>query len=160
MLELKTVTTSQDLALLMPLVQEIWTEVFTPIIGEKQVTYMLNNYQSQANIQQEQANGAKYLLIYYQNKPIGYTAYEDTPEYIYLSKLYLHQSTRGQGLSSQVFDWYEQLAKGRKLHLNVNQGNNQAIAVYEHRGFKRVDERYVDIGEGYVMNDFIYEKQC
>lgn len=159
MVELKPVTT-EELDLLMPLVREIWTEVFTPIIGSDQVDYMLANYQSKENIQEELKKGAQYLLIYYKNKPVGYTAYENKPEYLYLSKLYLHQSTRGKGLSSQVFNWYENLAKGRKLHLNVNQGNERAIAVYEHRGFEKIGERYVDIGQGFVMDDFIYEKQC
>ena len=41
----------------------------------------------------------------------------------------------------------------------MNQGNKLAISVYEHRGFTRVGERYVDIGEGYVMDDYIYEKE-
>lgn len=159
MVELKPVTT-EELDLLMPLVREIWTEVFIPIIGSDQVDYMLANYQSKENIQEELKNGAQYLLIYYKNKPVGYTAYENKLEYLYLSKLYLHQSTRGKGLSSQVFNWYENLAKGRKLHLNVNQGNERAIAVYEHRGFEKIGERYVDIGQGFVMDDFIYEKQC
>ncbi len=78
---------------------------------------------------------------------VGYTAYEETQQQIYLSKLYLHQSTRGKGYASQVFDWYEEITSGKTLHLNVNKQNQQAIAVYEHRGF-RVSERTVAIGSG------------
>lgn len=144
---------------LFHVVQEIWQEVFTPIIGKEQVTYMLKNYQSIENIQSEINNQAKYFLLSYEGEAVGYTAYEETNEHIYISKLYLSSNLRGKGLTSSIFNWYEELGAGKKLHLNVNQGNELAIAVYEHRGFSRVGERYVEIGEGYIMNDYIYEKE-
>lgn len=153
------VKTDQEVTQLFSVVQNIWQEVFTPIIGSKQVDYMLKNYQSIENIQSEIAQDAHYFLLTYQDKFVGYTAYEESEEQIYISKLYLDSTLRGKGLTSDIFNWYEELAKGKKLHLNVNQGNELAIAVYEHRGFKRVGERYVDIGEDYVMNDYIYEKE-
>lgn len=159
-MELVEVKNEKDLAVLMPLLKEIWSEVFTPIIGADQVAYMLANYQSQANIEDDMKKGAHYFLLVYDSKPVGYTAYEENEEEVYLSKLYLHANTRGKGFSSQVFDWYEQLAKGKRLYLNVNQGNTLAISVYEHRGFTRAGERYVDIGQGFIMNDYIYEKLC
>ncbi|MGO2083724.1 GNAT family N-acetyltransferase [Vagococcus sp.] len=159
MLEKQTIKTSIEVATLFNVLEKIWREVFTPIIGEKQVDYMMEHYQSKAAIQGEIEAGAQYFLLFSNGKPVGYTAYEETAEQIYISKLYLAANSRGKGLSSAVFDWYEELGKGKTLHLNVNQGNQLAIAVYEHRGFKQVGERYVDIGEGFVMNDFIYEKE-
>ncbi|MGY3765621.1 GNAT family N-acetyltransferase [Vagococcus vulneris] len=158
MLEKQLVKTNQDIVQLFTILEPIWREVFTPIIGIDQVTYMMTNYQSIDNIKQEIASGAQYFLIRYKGENVGYTAYEETDTQIYISKLYLNNSVRGKGLSSQLFDWYDELGKGKVLHLNVNQGNEQAIKIYEHKGFKRVDERYVDIGEGYIMNDYVYEK--
>ncbi|MBK0348497.1 GNAT family N-acetyltransferase [Aerococcaceae bacterium zg-ZJ1578] len=157
MLVLKTVETQTDIAQLYAIISEIWPEVFTPIIGEKQVAYMLQHYQSIEAIKMELAQGANYYLITLKDEVVGYTAYENQGERLYLSKLYIKQAYRGKGLMSQLFDWYEQLGKGKTLYLNVNQGNELAIQVYEHRGFQRVGERYVEIGEGYVMNDYIYE---
>lgn len=136
----------------------IWKEVFTPIIGAKQVAYMMKHYQSIENITQEIQEGVHYYFWELDNQPVGYTAYQDQGDKIYISKLYLNQSLRGKCLMSSVFDWYETLGKRKTLFLNVNQGNRLAISVYEHRGFIKVGERYVDIGEGYIMNDFIYEK--
>ena len=57
-MELVEVKNEKDLAVLIPLLQEIWSEVFTPIIGAEQVAYMLANYQSQANIGDEMKKGA------------------------------------------------------------------------------------------------------
>ncbi|MBF6978459.1 GNAT family N-acetyltransferase [Aerococcaceae bacterium zg-BR22] len=157
MLTKKKVATEKDLAQLYTVISEIWPEVFTPIIGVQQVAYMLEHYQSVDAIQTEIARGAHYYLLLHEDEVVGYTAYENQEEKLYLSKLYIRQSLRGKGYMSQLFDWYEQLSEGKTLYLNVNQGNKLAIQVYEHRGFKRVGERYVDIGEGYVMNDYVYE---
>jgi len=155
----KIIQSPEDFQTLDRLIKEIWPEVFTPIIGSDQVAYMLAHYQSPAAIQNEVQQGAVYLLLLEGDRAVGYTAYEETQQQIYLSKLYLHQSTRGKGYASQVFDWYEEIASGKTLHLNVNKQNQQAIAVYEHRGFTRVSERTVTIGSGFVMDDFIYEKK-
>ena len=155
----KIIQLPEDFQTLDRLIKEIWPEVFTPIIWSDLVAYMLAHYQSPAAIQNEVQQGAVYLLLLEGDRVVGYTAYEETQQQIYLSKLYLHQSTRGKGYASQVFDWYEEIASGKTLHLNVNKQNQQAIAVYEHRGFTRVSERTVAIGSGFVMDDFIYEKK-
>lgn len=157
-INLKKVETNQDIEALFIVLKEIWEEVFTPIIGEKQVAYMMKNYQSIDNIKQEIEKGAQYYFLMYNQQAVGYTAYESTEDKIYISKIYIHQNYRGKGLMTKIFNWYFELGKGKTLYLNVNQGNQLAISVYEHFGFQQVGERYVDIGEGYIMNDFIYER--
>jgi len=42
------------------------------------------------------------------------------------------------------------------IWLTVNRHNQQAIAVYEHLGMQRIQEQVIDIGNGFVMDDFIY----
>lgn len=159
-MEFIEVKNKKNLSILMLLLKEIWSEVFIPIIGANQVAYMLANYQSKTNIEVEMKNGTHCLLLVNDSKPVGYTAYKENEKEVYLSKLYLHANTRGQKLSSQVFNWYEKLAKGKHLYLYVNQRNTLAISIYEHRVFTHINERYVDIGQGFVMNDYIYEKLC
>lgn len=155
MLSKTIVQSDQDYQTLMDLIQRIWPEVFEPIIGAAQVNYMLAHYQSLEVITKEIQAGAVYLILEEEGRPVGYTAYEETDAQLYLSKLYLDHTTRGKGYASAVFDWYETLAAGKTLHLNVNKDNQQAIAVYEHRGFVKVGERVADIGAGFVMDDYI-----
>lgn len=42
----KIKVTENELDELMAVIQEVWPEVFVPIIGQKQVDYMLKTYQS------------------------------------------------------------------------------------------------------------------
>lgn len=157
-LDWQLVDSPETMEQLMDLIQEIWPEVFTPIIGQEQVTYMLAHYQNRATIEDEIAQGAKYYLLTYQDQPLGYTAFEDQDDFVYLSKLYLHHSARGKGLMTSVIDTYLTIAQGKPIRLNVNKHNLSSIKIYEHWGFLRIGQRQVDIGSGFVMDDYIYEK--
>ena len=121
----KIKVTENELDELMAVIQEVWPEAFVPIIGQKQVDYMLKTYQSKKQIQKELAEGVSYFLLKSEGKTVGYTAYEEIKGKIYLSKLYLLNKARGQGLTSSVFRWYEELAaqtKETEIFLRVNQG--------------------------------------
>ena len=157
----KIKVTENELDELMAVIQEVWPEVFVPIIGQKQVDYMLKTYQSKKQIQKELTEGVSYCLLKSEEKTVGYTAYEEINGKIYLSKLYLLNKVRGQGLTSSVFRWYEELAaqtKEREIFLRVNQGNHQAIEVYKHEGFEITEELISDIGQGFQMVDYKMKK--
>lgn len=157
----KIKVTENELDELMAVIQEVWPEAFVPIIGQKQVDYMLKTYQSKKQIQKELTEGVSYFLLKSEENTVGYTAYEEINGKIYLSKLYLLNKVRGQGLTSSVFRWYEELAaqtKEREIFLRVNQGNHQAIEVYKHEGFEITEELISDIGQGFQMVDYKMKK--
>ena len=45
----------------------------------------------------------------------------------------------------------------KSIFLNVNRNNDLAINVYEHLGFVKIREEKNDIGNGYYMDDFVFE---
>ena len=93
----KIKVTENELDELMAVIQEVWPEAFVPIIGQKQVDYMLKTYQSKKQIQKELAEGVSYFLLKSEGKTVGYTAYEEIKGKIYLSKIYLLNKARGHG---------------------------------------------------------------
>ena len=152
----KIKVTENELDELMAVIQEVWPEAFVPIIGQKQVDYMLKTYQSKKQIQKELAEGVSYFLLKSEGKTVGYTAYEEIK-----GKIYLLNKARDQGLTSSVFRWYEELAaqtKEKEIFLRVNQGNHQAIEVYKHEGFEITEELVSDIGQGFQMVDYKMKK--
>ena len=50
-------------------------------------------------------------------------------------------------------------AGARTLMLNVNKHNTQAIRAYEKHGFAIRDAVVVDIGGGFVMDDYVMAKR-
>ena len=45
----------------------------------------------------------------------------------------------------------------QKIYLTVNKGNTPSYEIYLHLGFKVIDSVVNDIGQGYVMDDYIME---
>ncbi|MGF1919463.1 GNAT family N-acetyltransferase [Enterococcus faecalis] len=159
---IKPIKTEKEIKKTYPVIKQIWEEFFTPIIGEEQVRYMLNTYQSPHNILCEINSGTKYYALMLNHQIVGYTAYKVEEESLYLSKIYLLSSVRGKGYSSEIFEWYMSIAKKmgkQSIYLIVNKDNDLAISVYKRKGFILKDERVVSIGNGFEMSDYIFEKK-
>jgi ribosomal protein S18 acetylase RimI-like enzyme len=59
-----------------------------------------------------------------------------------------------------MFQKFIEICKLRNLKtiwLTCNRNNTESLAVYEHLGFKKVREEVADIGNGFVMDDYIME---
>lgn len=78
-----------------------------------------------------------------------------------LDKLYVLQSRQRHGLGGRLIAKAGALAHAagaRTLVLNVNKHNVQAIRAYEKHGFAVREAVVVDIGRGYVMDDYVMTK--
>jgi len=78
-----------------------------------------------------------------------------------LDKLYVLQSRQRLGLGRTLLGRVARLARGAgatTLILNVNKNNAQAIRAYERYGFAIREAVVNDIGNGFVMDDYVMEK--
>ncbi len=154
------VTNDDDLKVIVNLAQEIWTEYFTPIIGQGQVSYMLKKIQSFEAMKKQQNEGYIYHQIL-STKPIGYLCTRVDELELFISKLYLLKNERGLGVGKLSLQFIESLAQSsgcKRLWLTVNKGNTDSIKTYAKWGFKVVGEPVADIGGGFVMDDYKMEK--
>lgn len=162
-LEIIAAETEEDIQNIAYLADEIWHEYFPFILSEEQINYMIDKFQSvHAMRNQIWQEGYMYYKILSENKLIGYFAIrEDTEDSaLFLSKLYLHKSCRGKGYGSNVFQHLKDYCINKKIHriwLTVNKYNESTINAYIKRGFVQTDTRVLDIGNGYIMDDYIME---
>lgn len=138
----------------------IWEEYYTDILGEEQVAYMLATFQSPRKIKEDIDSGKmEYYLMEAGPERVGYLAIEWQKDTLFLSKLYLLQSARRKGYASQallhLMGWAREHGK-QKLELTVNKYNEASIHFYERMGFERVASVVNPIGDGFVMDDYIY----
>ena len=144
------------------LAREIWTEHYEPIIGKHQVEYMLSTFQSGNEIRRQITEGKiHYFLIQKDKDYTGYLAVEPQKDTFFLSKIYIQSSCRGLGLGRESLEFVTLLAKLHKLPritLTVNKNNTSSIKAYEKCGFKIISSVVKDIGNGFVMDDYIMEK--
>jgi GNAT superfamily N-acetyltransferase len=161
------VTTAPQLDVIAGLAHEIWYEYYVPLIGRAQVDYMVPKFQSSGAVAGQLREGYEYFII--QRSPgehdaqaIGYCSVQPQPAdgSLFLSKLYLLRDARGGGTGRVCMEFIEQLARRRGLNLlwlTVNKGN-PAVKAYERLGFRIAADLVMDIGGGFVMDDFRMEK--
>ncbi|QHQ60733.1 GNAT family N-acetyltransferase [Anaerocolumna sedimenticola] len=143
---------------------KIWHEHFTAILSSEQIDYMVDKFQSEKAItNQIETSSYRYYMIRVEEKLIGYFAIkEEEPEKsLFLSKLYLYKEYRGYGIASKAFEFMTDLCRQKGYHkiwLTVNRYNENTIKVYEKKGFIKVRTQVADIGNGFVMDDYIMEK--
>lgn len=141
---------------------KIWNECFVDIISKGQIDYMVEKFQSlSAMTEQVENQGYTYFAVRDNGELCGYIgAKPEQGDRYFLSKLYLHESRRGRGIASLMMS--EVFAEARKngkksVYLTVNKYNSHAIEVYKKTGFVIIDSVVTDIGNGYVMDDYIME---
>jgi GNAT superfamily N-acetyltransferase len=156
------VTTQPQIAAIAGLAREIWYEYYVPLIGQAQVDYMVAKFQSGGAVAQQLREGYEYLMIQREGQDIGYCAIQPhtADGSLFLSKLYLLRDVRGGGTGRVCMEFIEQLARRRGLNLlwlTVNKGN-PAVKAYERLGFRIAADLVMDIGGGFVMDDYRMEK--
>lgn len=149
-----------DIELLAATADEIWHEFFPGIITKGQIDYMVEKFQSAHAMRDQIADGYRYYLAYADDTLVGYTGIHPEEELLFLSKLYLKKQFRGKGYGKQMIDFVIQQARdlGKSgVYLTVNRFNDNTIAVYHATGFETVRTQQADIGNGYIMDDYVMQ---
>ncbi|HEY9030333.1 MAG TPA: GNAT family N-acetyltransferase [Kangiella sp.] len=161
---MKTVTINKasqtDLPSIAKLANDIWREHYTPIIGSEQVEYMLKKYQSVSAMAEQISDGTFYYSVLLDGTLVGYLSFYPKDGALFLSKIYVSSSLRGKGIGRQAMEFVIEQAKTMgfaKIQLTVNKYNSGSIEAYKRMGFKTVDEVVVDIGGGFVMDDYVMD---
>jgi len=155
------VSTSTEIDEVVKIAREIWREHYPPIIGIEQVEYMLENIHSKDTITVEltQDNYA-YYLIKNNNEIVGYIGIQLKEDDLFLSKIYIRSSERGNGVGKASMNFIKDLAlenNMNRISLTVNKNNSGSIDAYYRLGFIKTGDICVDIGGGYEMNDIQME---
>lgn len=161
----KPIRDQEQFSILEPFAAEIWHSHYTPIIGADQVAYMLEKYQSAAVMLQQQINGVRYFWIKVGEENVGYLAFkiDQNRSALFVSKLYVHERFRSLGIGHKSIDFLKETASANQtqhLELTVNKDNLGSIAFYAKMGFEVVSEKYVSIGNGFVMDDYLMRFDC
>lgn len=140
---------------------EVFIDYYNDLIGNGQATYMANLFLSPKAIEQLISKEAVFKLMLNDNdEPIGFIEYQIQNERLFLSKLYAHKDYRHQGVGkAMLLDCIEYAKKNNihKIFLTVNKYNTPSYNIYLHEGFKVIDSVENDIGQGYIMDDYIMQ---
>ena len=151
-----------DIELIRQLAEQSWKKAYLGIISLEQVDYMLGKMYSSAEILSHLENpNYHYFIIEKDSISTGFIGFENHYEdkTTKLHRIYLLSEFKGKGLGKASLQFLkEQVAEigDEKIILNVNK-NNPAKEVYESQGFRVYGNGIFDIGNGYVMDDYLME---
>lgn len=153
--------TTDDIPLIRELCFQVWPQTYSNILSNDQIEYMLDMMYSESSLQKQMTEGAQFIVVSENNNPVGFASYQETAPTIFkLHKIYVLPSQQGKGTGRYVIDHIINEIKpsgATALQLQVNRGN-KARSFYEKLGFSVIKEIDLDIGNGYVMDDYIMEK--
>lgn len=143
------------------LAHEIWNIHYPPIVGQAQVDYMLDLFYSLEALKKQVKEGQTFCLIENDGRKAGFIAFSRKSRDLYfINKFYVKTEEQGKGIGREVFEHCRSLFGSDgpyNIQLTVNRQNYKAINFYFKIGFRIREVADFDIGNGYVMNDFVME---
>jgi GNAT superfamily N-acetyltransferase len=153
----------------IPVIQEIaykaWPKAFASILKQDQIDYMLNWMYSEEGLERQLwIQNHLFALAYVDELPVGFVGYEhnlNKTQSTKIHKLYLLPEFIGKGIGQALLNYVKEKAincENTSLVLNVNKFNN-AVDFYKKMGFVVIKEEVIEIGKGYIMDDYVMQKE-
>ena len=154
--------TEKDISAIRELAEKSWNAAYKSILSQDQIDFMLAEmYSSKLILAQLKNENYHYYLIESDKKQVGFMGFEN--HYAYettkLHRIYLLEEAKGKSIGKKAVQFLKKLvqdALDKRIILNVNKGN-VAIKFYESQGFEIYEKGIFDIGNGFVMDDYLME---
>ena len=153
-----------DVERISALAAEIWWHHYPGIISDAQIEYMLAQRYAPRVLRTElRRDDLWWDKLVADGEIVGFASYFliDRPGGMKLDKLYVHPDHQRKGYGGMLIE--QACARAREhrcstLTLAVNKNNRHAIAAYLKHGFRVREAAIKEIGGGFVMDDYIMER--
>lgn len=142
----------------------IWPVTFSNILSQEQIAYMMDMMYSTSSLEKQMKElNHHYLLAEEDGEYLGYLSYEFNYKGMPITKIhkiYVLPSVQGKGVGRLFINVVSELAlknNNTLLSLNVNR-YNKAIDFYKRMGFDFFANENIDIGNGFLMEDYVMNK--
>ncbi len=156
---------TSDIPIIRTIAHETWPHAYYPaILSAEQLAYMLDLLYSEAALTEAMTRKSqRFFVLELNGTTLGFascTPHHGRSTVTHLNKLYVRPSGQGTGAGQDLLEHVLRYASGQGdtlIELNVNK-RNKAIGFYEHQGFRIAREEVIDIGQGYVMDDYVMSR--
>jgi len=153
-----------ELNILEKLARAIWPSTYSDIISAAQIEFMLSWMYAEQTLQSQFDQGHEFYILSEQNSDLGFLALEwittntnNKQQLLKINKLYILGQQQNKGFGKALIQKAIQRASKTNVSeiiLQVNKAN-KAKDFYAHLGFQIKEEAIFDIGNGFVMDDYI-----
>lgn len=156
--------TIADIPAIAALAGAVWRAHYPGIISDAQIDYMLaRGYSTEALRTFIDGPRSGIDLAFVGGALAGFAAWlvSDHGRELKLDKLYVDSARQRGGIGGRLIaaamDHAREAGAGAVI-LNVNKKNTGALAAYRKHGFAVRDSVVVDIGNGFVMDDYVMQR--
>ncbi len=150
----------EELIIVREIAYQTWPITFHDILSKKQIDYMLNWMYHLDSLGDNMNSGHEFYACFEQKTPLGFIgiqAFFPQSDSLKIHKLYVLPDKQGRKIGTKLLETAFFLAQQKGLRhiiLNVNRFN-KAVSFYQHIGFSIIKEENIDIGNGYLMEDYV-----
>lgn len=140
--------------------KRVWSEHYIPnIISQEQMDYMMEWMYSADSLAKQMHNGARFFMIKSNGETAGYISITNTNGELFLNKFYIDTAFQRANLGSDILRLaLAEFPAATVIRLQVNRKNYKAINFYFKNGFTIERAEDFDIGNGYLMEDFVMKR--
>lgn len=155
--------TPQDVPLIHRLAKEVFFVTYEPLQPKEKVAYLFNiMYSEVALTEQMEKKKHTFLLAEDASGYLGYASYEFNYQgsgKTKIHKIYVMPGAQGKGVGKEMINSIAKIARQNEVEILLLDvfRHNPAIQFYEKLGFKKVGERITEVGNSFVMDDFVME---
>lgn len=156
--------TKEHIFIIKSLSDRIWPPTFQDILTREQIAYMMDMMYSTSSLEKQMDEGHHYILAKEDDEYLGYLSYElnyKNSNITKVHKIYVLPSLQGKGVGRFFIDAAADIARrneNTELSLNVNRFN-KALDFYKRVGFEVMYSEDIDIGNGFLMEDYVMNKK-
>jgi ribosomal protein S18 acetylase RimI-like enzyme len=156
--------TEQHIPVIRDIAYDTWPHTFGDILSKEQIAYMLEwMYSADSLKKQMNELGHQFFIATEGDRFYGYISYEvnynQRPK-TKIHKIYILPQSQGLGVGKKLMDKVIETATAHQdthLTLNVNR-HNKALDFYKKIGFEVSGKEDIDIGDGFIMADYVMTK--
>jgi len=151
-----------ELSIVHEIAHATWPDTFKDILSQEQIQYMLNWMYDFKHLENQFNQGHQFYVAELEETPVGFIGIE--PNYpekrlTKIHKIYILPNKQGLGIGKKLIEFVRKIAIQSDMEgllLNVNRFN-KAVDFYKAIGFNILFEENIDIGNGYLMEDYVMQ---
>jgi len=151
---------ADDISIIREIAHHTWPIAYGSYISKAQLDYMLDMMYSDNSLQDQINNGHQFYIAEHNNIAVGFASVsKEEDNACKLNKLYVLPSAQKTGAGKALLLKTIEYAISHEaccLYLQVNKQNN-AQHFYSKHGFTIREASILEIGGGYIMDDYIME---
>jgi GNAT superfamily N-acetyltransferase len=151
-----------DFGIIREIAYQTWPVAYGTILSKVQLRFMLDKFYSLEYLYLNTQQNQLFFIISENEIPLGFVGMEhhfDKKPITKIHKIYVLPDKQGNGIGKSAIDFVVNSAlenHSNKVILNVNRFN-KAVQFYQKMDFKIIQQIDIEIGNGYLMEDFIME---